>query len=112
LAEEIRYRSRVFGPLSQIPSLWKVRRLGVDVDGVRPVDGLCAISPRPLLLIYGELDADVPPGAPQAMFDAACAPADLWIVVGAAHGNYAEVAPEGYPERLLAFFDMWLLNAR
>jgi fermentation-respiration switch protein FrsA (DUF1100 family) len=82
-----------------------VRRSGVDVDGIRPIDDLCAISPRPLLLIYGGLDADVPPGTAQAMFDAACEPAELWVVEGAAHQNYAEVAPEAYAARLLSFFD-------
>ena len=104
LVEEIHYRSRYFGPLSQIPSLRAVRRSGVDVDGVRPIDDLCAISPRPVLLIYGELDADVPPGTAQAMSDAACEPAELWIIGGAAHQNYTEVAPEEYAARLLNFF--------
>lgn len=103
LVEEIRYRSRAFGPLSQIPSLRAVRRSGVDVDGVRPIDDLCAISPRPVLLIYGELDAAVPPGTAQTMLDAACEPAELWIVAGATHQNYAEVAPEEYAARLLNF---------
>jgi dipeptidyl aminopeptidase/acylaminoacyl peptidase len=104
LTEEIRYRSRAFGPLSQIPTLQVMRRAGVDVDGVRPIDDLCAISPRPLLLIYGELDADVPPSTAEAMFDAACDPAELWIVAGAVHQNPIEVLPEEYAARLLAFF--------
>ncbi|MDY7075990.1 MAG: alpha/beta fold hydrolase [Chloroflexota bacterium] len=105
LAEEIHHRSRAFGPLSQIPALRAIRRSGVDVDGVRPIDDLCRISPRPVLLIYGELDTDVPPGTAQAMFDAACEPAELWVVAGATHQNYAEVAPEEYTARLLRFFD-------
>lgn len=108
LADEIRYRSRAFGPLSQIPALRVVRRAGVDVDGVRPVDDLCGISPRPVLLIYGELDADVPPGTPQAMFDAACDPAELWIIEGATHQNYTAVVPEEYATRLLSFFSKLL----
>lgn len=105
LAEEIRYRSRAFGPLSQIPALWTVRRSEANVDGVRPIDDLCLISPRPVLLIYGELDTAVPPGTPQAMFDAACDPVDLWIIEGADHQNYVEIVPEAYATRLLSFFD-------
>jgi len=104
LAGEIRYRSRVFGPLSQIPASWAVRRAGVDVNCVRPIDDLCLISPRPVLLIYGEMDADVPPGTAQAMFDAACDPVDLWIVEGATHQNYLEAVPEEYTAQLLSFF--------
>jgi len=105
LAGEISYRTRALGPLSQIPSLRALRRSVVDVDDVEPIDDLCAISPRPLLLIYGELDTDVPPGTAQAMFDAACEPAELWIVEGAGHQNYTQVAPEEYTARLLNFFD-------
>jgi dipeptidyl aminopeptidase/acylaminoacyl peptidase len=110
LSEEIRYRSRAFGFLSQLPSLWTVRRAGVDVNGVNPIDDLCMVSPHPTLLIYGEMDADVPPGTPQAMLDAACDPVDLWVIEGAAHQNYSEVVPEEYSERVLEFFDTWLLS--
>jgi fermentation-respiration switch protein FrsA (DUF1100 family) len=77
----------------------------VDVDHVRPIDNLCAISPRPVLLIYGELDTDVPPGTAQAMFDAACDPVALWVVQGATHQNYATIVPGEYAARLLSFFD-------
>ena len=108
LAQEIRYRSRAFGPLSQIPALRAIRQSGVDVDGVSPAEDLCAISPRPVLLIYGELDADVPPGTVRAMFDAACDPAELWVIEGAAHQNYTEIVPEEYAAHLLRFFDTWL----
>jgi pimeloyl-ACP methyl ester carboxylesterase len=82
-----------------------MRQAGIDVDGVRPIDNLCAISPRPLLLIYGDRDADVPPGTPQAMLDATCGKADLWIVVGAGHQNVTKVAPEAYTARLLGVFE-------
>jgi dipeptidyl aminopeptidase/acylaminoacyl peptidase len=105
----IRYRSRYLGPLTQWPSLWAVRRAGVDVDDVTPVADLCAISPRPVLLIYGERDSDVPPGTAQAMYEAACEPVEQWMVVGARHQNYMEVAPQEYAARLLGFFGRWLL---
>lgn len=104
LKEEIRYRTRFFGPLSQIPAVTAVRRAGVDIDGVRPIDDLCAINPRPLLLIYGDRDADVPPGTAQAMFEAACDPVELWVIAGAGHQNPADIAPEAYAARLSRFF--------
>ncbi len=110
LREEIRYRSRALGFLSQLPSLWTMKRAGVDVNEVNPIDDLCMVSPRPTLLIYGEMDADVPPGTPQAMRDAACNPVDLWVIEAAAHQNYSEVVPKEYSERVLEFFDTWLLG--
>jgi pimeloyl-ACP methyl ester carboxylesterase len=61
-----------------------------------------------VLLIYGELDGDVPPGTAQAMFDAACDPAELWIVEGATHQNYVEIVPAKYAARLLSFFGTWV----
>jgi pimeloyl-ACP methyl ester carboxylesterase len=82
----------------------------VDVNEVNPIDDMCMVSPRPMLLIYGEMDADVPPGTPQAMLDAACDPADLWVIEGAGHQNYSEIVPEEYSEQLLTFFDTWLLG--
>jgi dipeptidyl aminopeptidase/acylaminoacyl peptidase len=110
LREVIRYRSRAFGPLSQLPSLWAVRRAGVGVNEVNPIDDLCTISPRPTLLIYGEIDADVPPGTPHAMLEAACDPVNLWVIEGAGHQNYSEVVPIEYSERVVAFFDTWLFS--
>jgi pimeloyl-ACP methyl ester carboxylesterase len=104
LAQEIRYRARSLGPLSQLPALIAIRRASVDVRDVRPIDDLCAISPRPLLLIYGQIDADVPPGTAQNMIDAACAPSELWVVAGAGHQSMAGVIPRQYESRLVDFF--------
>jgi hypothetical protein len=56
------------------------------------------------------MDADVPPGTPQAMLEAACDPVDLWVIEGAGHQNYSEVVPTEYSERVLAFFDTWLFS--
>jgi uncharacterized protein len=102
--DEIFYRARVFGPLSQLPALLAVRRMGVDIDEMRPADALCRISPRPVLLVYGEHDLDVPLGTPQQMLDAACQPSELWIVPGIGHENPASADPAEYEQRLLAFF--------
>jgi dipeptidyl aminopeptidase/acylaminoacyl peptidase len=104
LEEEFRYRSRLFGPLSQWPALFELRRAGLKMDVVQPIRSLCAISPRPILLIYGTLDDLVPPGTAQAMGAAACPPAELWQVPGVGHGNYAQAVPEAYTARLLRLF--------
>jgi uncharacterized protein len=96
------------GPLTQRPAAWSIRRAGVDIDAVRPVDDLCAISPRPVFLIYGGADAVVPPGEQQAMFDAACDPVERWLIPGATHQNFSDVLPDEYAARLLAFFDRTL----
>jgi dipeptidyl aminopeptidase/acylaminoacyl peptidase len=105
LETTLKYRTRAFGPISQLPTVWAIRNRGVDVDDVRPVDDICRISPRPVLLIYGDQDADVPPGSAQTMFKAACAPVELWIIQGAHHGDYFGFAPNSYLDRVVSFFD-------
>ncbi len=104
LEDEIAYRSRAFGILSQWPAFWVMYQAGVNVSGVRPSDNLCAINPRSLLMIYGELDTAIPPGTVQTMRNAICAPEELWVVNGAGHQNFMEVAPKAYTDRLLSFF--------
>ena len=94
----------LLGPLTRLPARWAIQHDGVDVDAVRPVDALCNISPRPLLLIYGDQDGVIPPGTASRMFEAACPPAETWLIPGAGHENLTNVLPEEYPARLLAFF--------
>lgn len=98
----------LLGPLSEVPARWSLRREGLDIDAVRPVDDLCAISPRPVLLIYGARDDVIPPGAAEAMFAAACDPVETWLIPGAGHENYLDYAGEAYAARLLAFFEAHL----
>ena len=70
---------------------------------VSPVEALPLISPRPVLLIHGELEIQHTQG--QRQFEAARQPKELWIVPGAGHGAYREVAPQEYARRILEFFD-------
>jgi dipeptidyl aminopeptidase/acylaminoacyl peptidase len=100
----VRDKVGVLGPLTEIPALWAIQRKGIDTGAVRPVDDVCRISPRPVLLIYGDRDHTIPPGAQRAMFAAACGSEETWLVAGAGHQNFMEVAPDAYSARLLDFF--------
>lgn len=81
-----------------------VHRLGgVRVDDVRPIDRLCSISPRPLLLIYGSDDPGFPAATGKRMFDASCEPRSLWIVPGGLHGGFLELWPEEFERRVVPF---------
>ncbi len=104
LRETTRYRARLLGPLSKTLAVWSVQHQGVHLDEVRPVDALCQISPRPVLLIYGDRDKDIPTGDAQEMIGAVCDPAETWLIHGAGHGNYPAVVGDEYAARLLAFF--------
>jgi dipeptidyl aminopeptidase/acylaminoacyl peptidase len=76
---------------------------GVDTHAVSPILAIDRISPRPLLLIYGELE--VGETHPQEQLARAGEPKELWIVPGAWHGGYLDVAAEEWEERVVAFFD-------
>jgi len=76
---------------------------GVDPAQVSPVADISRIGPRPLLLIYGEHEAER--GGAELLYNAAQQPKELWIVPGAGHGGYIGVAPQEYERRVVTFFD-------
>jgi pimeloyl-ACP methyl ester carboxylesterase len=100
------------GALTGIPAVWALRWFGPHLDAVRPVDRLCSLSPRPVLLIYGSGEHAARFDLPSVMFHAACSPKKLWIVAGAGHGEYARVDPSGLRRELVDFFSRALLDAR
>lgn len=76
---------------------------GVNARDVSPISVIDRISPRPLLLIYGELETGET--RPREQLARAGEPKDLWIVPGARHGEYLDVAAEEWEQRVVAFFD-------
>jgi dipeptidyl aminopeptidase/acylaminoacyl peptidase len=76
---------------------------GIDARQISPISVIGRISPRPLLLIYGELELG--PAHPHEQLARAGSPKDLWIVPDCWHGGYLDVAPEKWEERVVAFFD-------
>jgi dipeptidyl aminopeptidase/acylaminoacyl peptidase len=78
------------------------RDTGIDARQVSPISVIGDISPRPLLLIYGELETG--PARPHEQLVRAGRPKDLWIVPECWHGGYLDVAPKEWEERVVAFF--------
>lgn len=79
---------------------------GVNPFTISPVDDLPAISPRPVLLIYGS--REIASGRGQAQFAAARPPKELWVVAGGEHGTNDQAAGEEYRRRVLEFFSQAL----
>jgi dipeptidyl aminopeptidase/acylaminoacyl peptidase len=75
---------------------------GVNPWEASPIDDLPAISPRPILLIYGEDEAVS--GRAVAQYEAAREPKTLWIVPGGAHGMNNAASPGEYHRRVIEFF--------
>ncbi len=75
---------------------------GIDPAEISPIESIAEIQPRPLLLIYGELEIENGRGFEQ--FQAAGEPKEIWVVPGGSHGKNYAVAPKEYEERIIWFF--------
>ncbi len=76
---------------------------GIWPGEVNPEADLARISPRPLLLIHGQLE--LPRSRGDRQFESAAQPKQLWVVPGAGHGGYAQAQPGEYSLMLVEFFD-------
>lgn len=85
-------------------------RTGVNPWESSPIDDIQKISPRPVLLIYGEHEMEN--ARAQAQYDAAREPKELWIVAGGRHGTNHMISPEEYQKKVLNFFNLALLGIK
>ena len=90
-------------------TIWEVgRRLHCYLPDSDPLRWVAHISPRPLLLIHGEQDKDVPVQEAYRLYQTAYEPKDLSLVPLAGHRCADQVCPDEYMSRVLAFLDRWL----
>ncbi|MDY7041940.1 MAG: alpha/beta fold hydrolase [Chloroflexota bacterium] len=92
------------------PMLWACWLwTGQDLDAYEPVAVIGRISPRPVLLIHGELDNGACTVAnARELYAAAGEPKALWIVPEAGHCGAHLSAPAEYERRVLATFRVLL----
>jgi uncharacterized protein len=81
---------------------------GVSPAMLRPLADLERISPRPVLLIHGEHEIWRTRGREQ--YNAAREPRSLWVVPGAEHGQYLQLAAVEYEEVLISWLNRELLG--
>lgn len=110
LYEEILGDSGPWGFVAAKPGEWALERRGIPVARIRPRDVVCAIAPRPLLVL---VDTATPFDYEdqKANFDAACEPKAFYAVPGAVHGHYDELDGPRYRKLLLDFFARNLRDA-
>lgn len=111
VAQNLRRR----GCPSPIATLWTAlilqvasRYFGCNVFHSDPIRWVGRVSPRPLLIIHGGRDRDVPVSEAIRLYELAGLPKELWVVDEAEHRCADQVRPEEYMPRILAFFDAWL----
>lgn len=79
-------------------------RLRANLFSADPARWVGKIAPRPVLIMHGAADQDVPVADAHQLYRAAREPKDRWIVPGAAHRKIEEVAGEEYRQRIVEFF--------
>ena len=99
------------GPLAYLAApllLLQMRpRIGAGASELRPVDHIGQLR-CPVLIVGGTLDRHTTVDDTQVLFAAATRPKDLWLIPGAAHGDYLEFAGEDYRRRISTFFERTL----
>ncbi len=78
---------------------------GVDVKEIAPVQRVGRISPRPLMILHGELDETFVAENARLLAAAAGEPTELWIDPGVGHTRLYASDPETYLRRVGGFFD-------
>jgi alpha-beta hydrolase superfamily lysophospholipase len=96
-----------FVPLQVLFGRWKT---GLDLDDLRPLDEIAAISPRPILILSGGQDSVTGPDAGQRYYAAADDPKELWFEPDLGHLDFAKIYPDEYERRVVGFFDAALLD--
>jgi dipeptidyl aminopeptidase/acylaminoacyl peptidase len=96
--------SRRWGFLSLLGGNLALRNSGLLDPALDPLQMVGRIAPRPLLIIGGTVDTEIPPKLVVKMYAAAGSPKSLWIIDGAGHGNYKSVAAAEYTQKLSSFF--------
>ena len=82
---------------------------GVDITQARPIDYVSKLAGRTaIFFINGDADDITPLPGMQALYQAASAPKQYWIVPNAGHAQSFAVDPDGYMQRVDAFFDTYL----
>jgi len=111
LEESIARHLKLLYRLPRIPFLFFANcayrfQFGVWPRQMSPVTHIGQISPRPVLIIHGASDPQMPLDEGQRLFEAAKQPKDLWVIGGGIeHLGGFQADPEVYVNRLLGFFD-------
>jgi uncharacterized protein len=81
------------------------KRLGIDINSVRPMDVVGKISPRPIFFIHNLGDNVVPPENTERNLAHALAPKSVWWIPGGLHANGHTIQKEEYEQRVVDFFN-------
>ena len=82
-------------------------RLGIGAEDLRPIQSIQALR-CPVLVMSGTADRHTTQAQTEALYAAANAPKELWLVPGAAHVDLLRYDRAGYSAHVLGFFGQHL----
>src|SRR6266536_2319115 len=82
---------------------------GIDITQARPIDYVHKLAGHTaIFFINGDADSTTPLPGMQALYEAASATKQYWVVANAGHAQSFAIDPDGYMQRVDAFFDTYL----
>jgi len=82
---------------------------GVDITQARPLDYVPKLAGHSaVFFINGDADTTTPLPGMQELYNAASDPKQYWVVPNAGHAQSFAIDPDGYMQRVDAFFDTYL----
>jgi uncharacterized protein len=99
------------GPFAWLPAnlllIQLQPRIGVSPAEMRPIDRVADVA-CPIFVIAGAKDPATPSNETEALFAAASAPKELWLVPDAGHEDLRKAAGSEYDEQVLKFWETHL----
>jgi dipeptidyl aminopeptidase/acylaminoacyl peptidase len=89
---------------------WTEREIGCDPSTISPIDWIGEISPRAVYILHGENDPQLPADSGERLYAAAGEPKYYWLCEGSGHHECDTDYPQEYEERIVGFFDDYLLG--
>lgn len=99
-------------PFASLIRFWAEREVKGSIEDINAVTRISRISPRPVLLLHSTTDVVISPQSGDLLFAAAGEPKELWQVSGVEHARFDTQQSEAFEQRIVGFFDQYLLGER
>ncbi len=97
-------------PFAPLIVFWAERETGFKTDDIDATKWIAKISPRPVFLMQGGKDVVISPDSGQKLYDAAGEPKELWFDPELGHVEFDKERAAEYEQRVVEFFDKYLLD--
>jgi fermentation-respiration switch protein FrsA (DUF1100 family) len=99
-------------PFVPLILFWAEQEAGFKAADIDTTAWIAKLSPRAVLLMQGGRDVAISTDSGQLLYDAAGEPKELWFEPELGHTMFDRARPQEYEQRVVAFFDRYLLGAQ